>query len=203
MTGIAVTTLDNGLRVASDPMGHLATVSLGVWIGTGTRDEPAKLNGIAHLLGHMAFKGTEREIAEEIEAVGGHINAHTSRESTAYYAKVMAEHVPLAVDILADILLHSRFDAGELARERDVVLQEIGLAHDTPDDLIFDRFQETAYADQLMGRPVTDLARRIPMGRLGDAWDVAYAALYPASDESKYATGSELVIDGGPISGCA
>ena len=106
----------------------------------------------------MAFKGTERrsayQIAEQIEAVGGHLNAYTSRESTAYYAKVLAENAPLAVDIVADILQYPTFDEDELTRERAVVLQEIGQAHDTPDDSIFDRFQETAFPDQALGRPV-------------------------------------------------
>src|SRR6202030_2910267 len=114
--------------------------------------------GAAHFLEHMAFKGTERrsarDIAEEIEAVGGHLNAYTSRESTAYYAKVLKEDLPLALDILADILLHSSFDPTELERERTVILQEIGQANDTPDDIIFDYFQERAFPDQAMGRPV-------------------------------------------------
>jgi len=155
---IRVTQLDNGLRVASDTMDRVETVSLGAWVGVGTRHEPAEINGVAHLLEHMAFKGTERrsayQIAEEIEAVGGHLNAYTGRESTAYYAKVLAENAPLAVDIVADILQHPTFDEDELTRERAVVLQEIGQAHDTPDDSIFDRFQETAYPGQALGRPV-------------------------------------------------
>ena len=155
---VEVTTLANGLRVASAAMPHVETVSLGVWVGVGTRDEPAENNGVAHLLEHMAFKGTERRtaraIAEEIEAVGGHLNAYTSRESTAYFAKVLKQDVPLAVDIIADILQHSAFDETELAREREVVLQEIGQAHDTPDDVIFDHFQEAAFPDQPIGRPV-------------------------------------------------
>ncbi len=155
---IQVTKLDNGLTVASDTMDRVETVSLGAWVGVGTRHEPAEINGVAHLLEHMAFKGTERrsayQIAEEIEAVGGHLNAYTSRESTAYYAKVLAEDAPLAVDIVADILQYPTFDEDELTRERAVVLQEIGQAHDTPDDSVFDRFQETAFPDQALGRPV-------------------------------------------------
>jgi predicted Zn-dependent peptidase len=155
---IRVSRLDSGLTVASDTMDTVETVSLGAWVGVGTRHEPAEINGVAHLLEHMAFKGTERrsayDIAEEIEAVGGHLNAYTSRESTAYYAKVLAEDAPLAVDIIADILQHPTFDEAELGRERAVVLQEIGQAYDTPDDNIFDRFQETAYPGQALGRPV-------------------------------------------------
>ncbi len=134
------------------------TVSLGLWVDVGTRHEAPEINGAAHFLEHMAFKGTERrsarDIAEEIEAVGGHLNAYTSRESTAYYAKVLKEDVPLALDILADILMHSSFDPTEFERERAVILQEIGQANDTPDDIIFDHFQERAFPDQAMGRPV-------------------------------------------------
>jgi predicted Zn-dependent peptidase len=153
-----VSTLANGLRVATDRIETIDTVSLGLWIEVGTRHEPAEINGVAHFLEHMAFKGTERRsaraIAEEIEAVGGHLNAYTSRESTAYYAKVLKEDAPLALDILADILQHSVFDPAELERERTVILQEIGQANDMPDDIIFDHFQECAYPDQAMGRPV-------------------------------------------------
>src|SRR5437667_9039411 len=153
-----LSTLANGLRVATDRVDTVDTVSLGIWIDVGTRHEPADINGVAHFLEHMAFKGTERrsalEIAEEIEAVGGHLNAYTSRESTAYYAKVLKEDIPLALDILSDILQHSTFDPEELDRERAVILQEIGQANDTPDDIIFDHFQECAYPEQAMGRPV-------------------------------------------------
>jgi predicted Zn-dependent peptidase len=153
-----VSTLANGLRIATDRIHTIDTVSLGLWVEVGTRHEPAEINGVAHFLEHMAFKGTERRsaraIAEEIEAVGGHLNAYTSRESTAYYAKVLKEDAPLALDILADILQHSAFDPVELERERTVILQEIGQANDTPDDIIFDHFQECAYPDQAMGRPV-------------------------------------------------
>ncbi len=155
---IEITRLANGLTVASDTIAAVETVSLGVWVGVGTRHEPAAINGVAHLLEHMAFKGTNRrsayDIAREIEAVGGHLNAYTSRESTAYYARVLAEDVPLAVDIIGDIMLNPTFDGEELLRERAVVLQEIGQAYDTPDDNIFDRFQETAYPEQAIGRPV-------------------------------------------------
>lgn len=153
-----ITTLDNGLRVVTDPMASVESATLGVWVGVGTRDEAPEVNGVAHLLEHMAFKGTRRRsalaIAQEIEAVGGYLNAYTSRENTAYYARVLKEDTGLALDILADILQHSVFDAEELSRERAVVLQEIGQANDTPDDIIFDHFQETAFPDQPLGRPV-------------------------------------------------
>jgi predicted Zn-dependent peptidase len=151
-------------------MDAVETVSVGVFVDAGTRNEPAEINGVAHLLEHMAFKGTERrsalDIAAEIEAVGGHLNAYTTREHTAYYAKVLKDDAALAVDILADILQYSTFDAEELARERSVVLQEIGQAHDTPDDVVFDHFQSTAYPEQPLGRPVLgDAARVLKMPR--------------------------------------
>lgn len=156
--GVAVTTLPNGLIVASDFMPGIETVSVGVWVGVGTRHEPQPLNGVSHLLEHMAFKGTERrsaiDIAVEIESVGGNLNAYTGRERTCYYAKMLADDLPLALDILADILLNSRFDANELERERHVILQEIGQAEDTPDDIVFDHFQEAAYPGQALGWPV-------------------------------------------------
>jgi predicted Zn-dependent peptidase len=155
---IGQTTLGNGLRIVTDRIDTVATVSLGLWLDVGTRHEPPAVNGVAHFLEHMAFKGTKRRsalaIAEEIEAVGGHLNAYTSRESTAYYAKVLKEDVGLALDILADILQNSTFEPDELERERAVILQEIGQAHDTPDDIVFDHFQERAFPNQAMGRPV-------------------------------------------------
>jgi predicted Zn-dependent peptidase len=150
--------LSNGMRVVTDRMESVETVSLGVWTRVGTRYEDASLNGVSHMLEHMAFKGTARRdargIAEEIEAVGGHLNAFTSREVTAYHATVLKEDVPLAVDIVADILQHSLFEQGELEREREVVLQEIGQANDTPEDVVFDSFQLAAYPDQPLGMPV-------------------------------------------------
>ncbi|MDE2164965.1 MAG: insulinase family protein [Alphaproteobacteria bacterium] len=166
---IRVSRLANGLRVVTDEMDAVETVSLGVWVDVGTRHEPKDINGVAHVLEHMAFKGTARrsalEIAAEIEAVGGHLNAYTSREHTAYYAKVMKSDVPLAVDILADILQHSSFDPAELERERAVILQEIGQAQDTPEDIIYDYLQEQAFPDQPMGRPV--LGRAVIIRAIG------------------------------------
>lgn len=155
---IRITTLPNGLTVATDRMEGVETASLGVWVNAGTRHETPDINGVSHLLEHMAFKGTQRRtaraIAEEMDNVGGHLNAYTSREHTAYYAKVLKEDVPLAIDLLSDILQHSTLDPEELAREQQVVVQEIGQAVDTPDDIIFDHFQAIAYPEQALGRPV-------------------------------------------------
>ena len=155
---VRVTTLENGLRVVTDEMDTVESAALGMWVGVGTRHEEAPINGISHLLEHMAFKGTQRrtaaQIASEIEAVGGHLNAYTSRETTAYYARVLKDDVDLATDIIADILQNSTFDADELDRERTVILQEIGQSLDQPEDVVFDAFQGTAYPEQPMGRPV-------------------------------------------------
>jgi predicted Zn-dependent peptidase len=155
---VRTTTLDNGLRVLSDPMATVESVSLGIWVGVGTRHEKKEMNGVSHLLEHMAFKGTHRRsaiaIAEEIEAVGGHINAYTTRENTAYYVRVLKEDVPLGVDLIADILQHSTMEKEELERERTVILQEIHQAQDTPDDVVFDNFQQAAFPDQPLGRQV-------------------------------------------------
>ncbi|MGO1120237.1 M16 family metallopeptidase [Rhodovibrionaceae bacterium A322] len=171
---IEITRLPNGLTVASDRMETVESVTLGLWVGVGTRHEPAAVNGVAHLLEHMVFKGTTRrsalDIAEEIEAVGGTLNAYTGRESTAYHAKVLSGDLPLAIDMLSDILQNSVFDEDELLREKQVVLQEIGQANDTPDDIIFDLSQELAYPDQplgwsVLGRPevVSSLDRKSVM----------------------------------------
>ncbi len=157
--------LSSGLRVVSDTMDNVETVTLGAWIEVGTRDEDASINGISHFLEHMAFKGTSRrsakQIVEEIEAVGGHLNAYTSRDHTAYYAKVLKESVPLAVDIISDILQHSTIDHSELKREKDVIVQEINHSIDTPDDVVFDYFQETAFPNQAIGRPVLGTAELV------------------------------------------
>ncbi|MFC7399458.1 M16 family metallopeptidase [Chelatococcus sp. GCM10030263] len=156
--GLDVTTLPSGLRVVSERFPHVATAAVGVWVGTGARHEEDGEHGLSHLLEHMAFKGTRRrtarEIAEAIEAVGGDLNAETGVEHTAYTARVMAEDIPLALDILADILTESIIDEGDLEREKAVILQEIGAVEDTPDDLINDVFLEAAFPAQPLGRPI-------------------------------------------------
>jgi predicted Zn-dependent peptidase len=156
--GVEVSRLSNGLTVATETLPHIESVALGVWVKSGARDEREGEHGLAHLLEHMAFKGTGSrsawKIASEIEDVGGEINAATSIESTSFYARVLKDDVPLAIDILSDILMDSKFDPSELEREQHVILQEIGAAHDTPDDIVFDRFTETAYLNQTLGRSI-------------------------------------------------
>ena len=157
--------LKNGFRIVTEHMPGLASASVGIWVGAGARHEAPEQNGIAHFLEHMAFKGTERrsalQIAEAIEDVGGYINAYTSREVTAYYARVLENDVPLALDVLADILLNPVFDQNEIEVERGVILQEIGQALDTPDDVIFDWLQEQAYPEQPLGRTILGPSERV------------------------------------------
>ncbi|MGQ0741759.1 MAG: M16 family metallopeptidase [Alphaproteobacteria bacterium] len=155
---VQLTKIENGLTVVTDVMPHLETAALGLWVNCGARQESERVMGVAHMLEHMAFKGTARrtakQIAEEIEAVGGDLNAYTGREVTAYHARVLKSDVALAADIISDILLNPAFDETELARERHVVIQEIGQTRDTPDDLIFEYLQEVCFPDQPMGWPI-------------------------------------------------
>jgi len=155
---VRIDKLPNGMTVATDSMPDLESAALGVWVKVGSRYENDNEQGISHFLEHMAFKGTKtrsaRSIAEEIEAVGGEVNASTSVENTSYYARVLADDVPLAIDILADILQNSVFDSEEMRREKSVILQEIGAAIDTPDDFVFDKFLATAWPGQPVGRPI-------------------------------------------------
>jgi predicted Zn-dependent peptidase len=157
--------LANGLRVATHSMPHLETASLGVWINTGARAELSSEHGVAHMLEHMAFKGTPRRpalaIAEEIEAVGGSLNASTSFETTDFTARVLKEDVPLALDIISDIVQHPLFAEKELTREKEVVLQEIASVQDSPEDLVFELLQEAAFPDQPLGRPVLGTAASV------------------------------------------
>ena len=157
--------LANGVRVVTEDMPSMESAAVGLWVGAGARHEAADQNGIAHFLEHMAFKGTERRsalaIAEEIEDVGGYINAYTSREVTAYYARVLKDDVGLAVDLIADIVLNPVFDPREIEVERNVILQEIGQTLDTPDDIVFDWLQEAAYPEQPMGRAILGPAERV------------------------------------------
>ena len=167
-------TLANGLTVVSHAMPEVETVSLGIWVGAGSRSEAPAEHGVAHFLEHMAFKGTARrsarDIAEEIEAVGGELNAATGVDTTAYYARVMRKDLALALDILSDIIVSPRFDPAELARERDVILQEIAAAMDSPDDIAFDLVHEAAFPNQPLGRPIlgtVDSVRRFKPDHLG------------------------------------
>jgi predicted Zn-dependent peptidase len=164
-SSVETSTLPNGITVVTHALPELETVAIGIWVRAGARDEQPSENGIAHLLEHMAFKGTgrrsARDIAEEIEAAGGDINASTAMENTAYYARVLKDDWRLALDVLSDILIDPVFDPEELERERDVILQEIAAAHDTPDDLVFDLLQSQAWPEHPLGRPILGTAARV------------------------------------------
>ena len=169
---LQVTTLPNGFRIVTEAMPGIESAAVGLWVEAGARHEQEAQNGVAHFLEHMAFKGTSRrsalQIAEEIEDVGGYINAYTSREMTAYYARVLRADVPLALDVLADIVLNPAFEPREIEVERGVILQEIGQALDTPDDIIFDWLQETAYPGQPIGRSILGPSARVSGFDAGD-----------------------------------
>jgi predicted Zn-dependent peptidase len=162
---LQITTLANGLRIVTEHMPGLKSASIGLWVLAGGRHETAPQNGIAHFLEHMAFKGTARrtslQIAEAIEDVGGYINAYTSKEMTAYYARCLVADVPLALDVISDIVLNPLFDQKDIETERHVILQEIGQALDTPDDIVFDWLQEVSYPDQPFGRTILGPAERV------------------------------------------
>ena len=152
------TSLPNGIRILSERTPGMVSAAIGLWVESGSRFEGVAQNGLSHFLEHLFFKGTERrsaaEIAETIDAVGGVLNADTDREHTCYYAKVLGEHVPLAIDLLSDIFLASRFAPEEIAREKDVVVEEISQIEDTPDDLINDLFHLAYWPGHPLGRPV-------------------------------------------------
>jgi len=160
-----LTTLPNGLRVATEDLPGVETVSLAISVDVGARHETDAQHGISHVLEHMAFKGTNKrsalEIAECFDNIGGHLNAYTSHEHTVYYAKTLKDDLPLSVDVLCDIVQHSTFDPDELEREQQVILQELAMHHDTPDDLVFDQFQEKAFEQQALGRSILGTADSI------------------------------------------
>jgi len=155
---LEISSLPNGLRVVSETRSDLETVSVGVWTDVGARHESKRLNGVSHFLEHMLFKGTKsrtaKDIVLDIEAVGGQMNAYTTRDNTTYYARVLKDDLSLALEVLSDIILNSVCDPKEIEREKDVILQEIGQALDTPDDVVFDHLQAVAYGNQAIARPI-------------------------------------------------
>lgn len=160
-----ITTLANGLRVITSSRPEIETVSLGIWIKTGSAFETEEMNGISHFLEHMVFKGTETrntfEISEQFEDVGGQSNAYTAREFTSFYAKMLKGDTELAIDILADLVKNATFPESELLKEREVVVQEIKQTIDMPDDIIFDYLQEQAFPNQALGRTILGPAEKV------------------------------------------
>jgi predicted Zn-dependent peptidase len=191
---VEITTLPSGLRIVTDQMAHLETASMGVFVGAGSRHERADEHGLSHLLEHMAFKGTgrrsARDIADEIEMAGGDLNAATSTEHTAYYAHLLAGDVPLALDILADVLTESTFETAELEREKNVILQEIRAVEDTPDELVFELLNAAAFPNQPIGRPI--------LGTLAQVSGFGRDAI-GAYVETHYRTGATVIAAAGRI----
>jgi predicted Zn-dependent peptidase len=152
------TVLPNGIRLVTEWIPHVRSIAVGVWVDTGSRHEPAERGGISHFIEHLVFKGTESRSAEEIaravDSVGGQMDAFTTKEHTCFYVTVLDENLPLAADLLADILLHPRFDGGDIEREKTVVLQEFGMVEDTPDDVVHDLFAERVWPEHPLGRPI-------------------------------------------------
>ncbi len=178
---VQTTRIANGLTIITETMNHVESVSLGAWVRSGSRNEEISEHGIAHMLEHMAFKGTKRrtarEIVEQVENVGGDVNAATSLETTSYYARMLKDDVALGVDILHDILTNSTIEESELTREKHVVLQEIGASKDTPEDIVFDHFQSAAFHDQALGRPIMgtpDSVTSFQSGHLRNYLDAHY-----------------------------
>jgi predicted Zn-dependent peptidase len=153
-----ITTLDNGIRVITETVNHVQFMSMGFWVGVGSRYESEKQWGITHFIEHMLFKGTEKRTADQIsgavDAVGGQLNAFTSKENTCYYIKTLTEDFPLAVDVLSDMFLNSRFDNEEIAKEREVIIEEIKMYEDTPDDQVHDLMSANLWPDHPLGRAI-------------------------------------------------
>ncbi|MGZ8313167.1 MAG: M16 family metallopeptidase [Allosphingosinicella sp.] len=189
-----LTVLPNGLCVASRTMPSVETVAVGLYADAGSRHEPARVNGIAHLFEHMVFKGaggrSAREISEAIEDVGGDLNACTDREGTSFTASLLAEHLPLGIEMLSDLILRPHFAPADLAREKEVVLQELGEARDTPSDIIFDELWSVAYPQQPLGRSI-----------LGDEASIAAITDDDLHDWrlTQYRTGSLYLVAAGKV----
>lgn len=180
---VKISELSNGLKVITEENPSVESVALGMWVDVGSRFETPQENGIAHCLEHMAFKGTTtrsaKEIAETIEAVGGDINAYTSLEVTAYHVRLLKEDLPVAVEVLADILQNSTFLPEEFQKEQAVIIQEIGQSQDAPDELVFEHFQETCFPDQAIGRPIlgtAEIIQSLTPGQVKSFMDRHYGA---------------------------
>ena len=175
MTSVNCSIKQNGLTVATDTASDFESITVSVLVKNGSRNENQQNNGISHFLEHMAFKGTStrtaRDIAEEFDMIGGYFNAYTSRTSTVYYAKVLKDDLEKATDILTDIILNSTFAKEELEKEREVILQELCMTRDTPDDIVFDYFQETAFKDQPLGRSILGTEEFIKKLSREELWD--------------------------------
>src|SRR3954469_25755344 len=176
-------TLDNGIRLVTESMGHVRSVSLGVWLTSGYTHESDENSGIAHFVEHMLFKGTDtrsaEDIAQAVDSIGGQPDAFTAKEKASYYGKVLDEHLPLAVDILSDIVLRPAFNAIDIEREKKVILEEIKMVEDTPDDLVHELFTQAFWEGHPLGRPILgtkESVESLTQQRLREHFTGAYAA---------------------------
>src|SRR5580693_4750144 len=162
---IRATTLSNGLLVLTERMPHLRSVSMGVWIDSGSRDESIELNGISHFIEHMVFKGTTtrtaQQFAREVDAIGGNLDAFTGKETICFNIKVLDENVPAALDLLSDLVLHPTFDPEDLAKEQGVILEEIKMDEDNPDYLVHELFTQNFWKGDALGRPILGTAASV------------------------------------------
>ena len=168
MNTIKKEVLDNGLTILTEQMPHVRSISMGIWLKIGSRSETSEINGVAHFIEHFLFKGTSHrtaeEIARQVDSIGGHLDAFTAKETICYSTKVLDEHLPIAFDILSDLLLNPKFDPDEMEKERGVILEEIKMVEDTPDDLVHEIFMQNFWKDQPLGRPI--LGTKQTVGKL-------------------------------------
>ena len=168
MDNIRKEVLDNGLTILTEQMPHVRSISMGVWLKIGSRSETPEINGVAHFIEHLLFKGTSNrtaeQIARQVDSIGGHLDAFTAKETICYSTKVLDEHLPIAFDILSDLLLNPKFDPNEMEKERSVILEEIKMVEDTPDDLVHEIFMQNFWKDQPLGRPI--LGTKQTVGKL-------------------------------------
>ena len=174
---------DNGVRLITETMDHVRSVSVGVWLTRGSRHEPIEHSGIAHFVEHMLFKGTglrsAEDIAQQVDSLGGHLDAFTSKEYAGYYIKVLDEHLPIAIDVLSDLVLNPAFRADDVEREKKVILEEIKMVEDTPDDLVHEMFSQRFWARHPLGRPILgtpDTVGSFSSGQLRDYFSRTYVA---------------------------
>ncbi len=177
--------LDNGVRIVSEHIPSVRSISVGIWVGTGSRFEEESENGLSHFIEHMLFKGTKTrtatEIAETFDRIGGQVNAFTSKEYTCYYAKVLDTHSKVAIDVLSDMFFHSVFEEEELIKEKNVVYEEIKMVDDTPDDIVHDLLSEASYGRHSLGYPIlgtVDTLNRFGREHLFDYMDRFYTGDY-------------------------
>ncbi len=168
MINVSKEVFANGLTIVTERMPHVRSISLGIWLKVGSRSETPEVNGVAHFIEHLLFKGTANrtaeEIARQVDSIGGHLDAFTAKETICYSTKVLDEHLSIAFDILSDLLLNPKFDANDMEKERGVILEEIKMVEDTPDDLVHEIFMQNFWKDQPLGRPI--LGTKQTVGRL-------------------------------------